>query len=281
MMGLEMIADTPEQQRHRRHYELEKSLADRLRRARREERKNLYSEVYDELYRSLPEHPGNLQKQNPEIAAASVRSSLRFIEPYLKPNSMFLEVGAGDAALSVSVAANVQKVYAIEVSAEKANKASMPTNMEFVITDGFSIPVPAGSIDVAFSNQVMEHLHPDDAAEQLTNIYRSLKPGAPYICLTPNYLNGPHDVSSYFDEVPTGFHLKEYTTTELAHLFRQVGFRKIGVMLSLKVRVIVVPAGLIRPLEFVLSKLPFRLRNAIGNRQPVEQLLGLRMIGYR
>jgi hypothetical protein len=99
--------------------------------------------------------------------------------------------------------------------------------------------------------------------------------------LTPNYLNGPHDVSSYFDQVPTGFHLKEYTTTELAQLFRQVGFRKIGIMLSLKVRVVVVPAGLVRPLEFVLSKLPFQLRNKIGNRQPVEQLLGLRLIGYR
>lgn len=276
-----MVTDTAKQQQRRRHYELEKKLATRLRSASSEERKGLYSAVYDELYRSLPEHPGNLQKQNPEIAAASVRSSLRFVEPYLKPDSVFLEVGAGDAALSVAIAASVQKVYAIEVSAEKANKQSMPENMEFVITDGFSIPVPAGSIDVAFSNQVMEHLHPDDAAEQLTNIYRSLVPGAPYICLTPNYLNGPHDVSSYFDREPTGFHLKEYTTTELAQLFRQVGFRKIRVMLSLKFRVVVLPAGLVRPLEFVLSKLPFRLRNAIGNRQPVEQLLGLRMIGYR
>jgi SAM-dependent methyltransferase len=276
-----MVADTPEQQQHRRHYELEKRLADRLRRATSEERKGLYSQVYDELYRSLPEHPGNLQKLNPEIAAASVRSSLRFVEPYLRPNSTFLEVGAGDAALSVAVANKVAKVYAIEVSAEKASEQTMPSNMEFVITDGFSIPVPPGSIDVAFSNQVMEHLHPDDALEQLSNIYRSLAPGAPYICLTPNYLNGPHDVSSYFDQEPTGFHLKEYTTTELATLFRRVGFRKIGVMLSLKFRVIVVPAGFIRPLEFVLGKLPFRLRNAIGNRQPVEQLLGLRLIGYR
>ncbi len=276
-----MVADTPEQQRRRRHYELEKQLADRLRRATSEERKGLYSQVYDELYRSLPEHPGNLQKLNPEIAAASVRSSLRFVEPYLRPNSTFLEVGAGDAALSVAVANQVAKVYAIEVSAEKASEQVMPSNMEFVITDGFSIPVPPASVDVAFSNQVMEHLHPDDAIEQLGNIYRSLAPGAPYICLTPNYLNGPHDVSSYFDQEPTGFHLKEYTTTELATLFRTVGFRKIGVMLSLKVRVVVVPAGFIRPLEFVLSKLPFRLRNAIGNRQPVEQLLGLRLIGYR
>jgi SAM-dependent methyltransferase len=276
-----MTADSIEQQQNRRHYELEKKLAARLRNAGRDERKGLYSEVYNELYRSLPEHPGNLQKYDPEATATSVRLSRRFIDPYLHPGSTFLEIGAGDAALAVALAADVAKVYAIEVSAEKASEQTIPSNMEFVITDGFSIPVPPGSIDVAFSNQVMEHLHPDDAEEQLTNIFRSLKPGSPYICLTPNYLNGPHDVSSYFDREPTGFHLKEYTTTELAHLFRQVGFRKIGVMLSLKFRVIIVPASVVRPLEFVLSKLPFRLRNAIGNRQPVEQLLGLRLIGFR
>jgi SAM-dependent methyltransferase len=276
-----MVADTLEQQQNRRHYELEKSLANQLRAANRDERRELYSRLYDELYRSLPEHPLHLQRHDPVATAASVHSSRRFIDPYLRPDSVFLEVGAGDAALSISVATDVAQVFAIEVSAEKANDRSIPVNMAFVITDGLGIPVPAGSIDVAFSNQVMEHLHPEDAKEQLQNIYRSLKPGAPYVCLTPNYLNGPHDVSSYFDREPTGFHLKEYTTTELAALFRAAGFRKIGVMFSMKFRVVVVPAGVVRPLEFVLSKLPFRLRNAIGDRQPVKQLLGLRLIGFR
>jgi hypothetical protein len=145
----------------------------------------------------------------------------------------------------------------------------------------FSVFRWAATVRWAFSNQVMEHLHPDDAKEQLQNIYRWLEPGAPYVCLTPNYLNGLHDVSSYFDREPTGFHLKEYTTGELAALFREVGFRKIGVMFSMKFRIVVVPAGAVRPLEFVLSKLPFRLRNAIGYRQPVKQLLGLRLIGFR
>jgi SAM-dependent methyltransferase len=276
-----MSAGQTVQEAHRRHYELEKQLANRLRAANRGQRKGLYSEVYDQLYRSLPEHPGNLQKRDAALTAANVRSSLRFITPYLRPDSTFLEIGAGDAALSIAVAERVAQVYAIEVSAEKASGQSIPANMDFVITDGLDIPVPTGSIDVAFSNQVMEHLHPEDARDQLQNIYWSLKPGAPYVCLTPNYLNGPHDVSSYFDREPTGFHLKEYTTGELAALFREVGFRKIGVMLSLKFRIVVVPAGMLRPLEFVLSKLPFRLRNAIGNRQPVEQLLGLRLIGFR
>lgn len=276
-----MVALQTTREAHRRHYELEKQLADRLRTASRDERKGLYSVVYDELYRSLPEHPGNVQKNDPAKTAASVRSALRFVSPYLRPDSTFLEIGAGDAALSIAVAEVVDKAYALEVTSEKANGKTLPANLDFIITDGFAIPVRDGSINVAFSNQVMEHLHPDDAEEQLTNIYHSLAPGAPYICLTPNYLSGPHDVSAYFDEVPTGFHLKEYTTTELATLFRKVGFRKVGVMFPFKARTVVVPAGFFRPLEFALGKLPFRLRNAIGKRPPVRQLLGLRVIGFR
>lgn len=266
---------------HRRHYELEKRLANRLRAADRDERRGLYSVVYDELYSSLPEHPGNLQKNDPAKTAASVRAALRFVDPYIHPNTTFLEVGAGDAALSIAVADRVTRVYAIEVTAEKANGKTMPENLDFVITDGFEIPVPEQSIDLAFSDQVMEHLHPDDAEEQLTNIYRSLKPGAPYICLTPNFLSGPHDVSAYFDEFPTGFHLKEYTTTELTGLLRRVGFRNVGVLMPLKFRTVAVPAVLFRPLEFALSRLPYRLRHAIGTRPPARQLLGLRIIGYR
>lgn len=269
------------QETHRRHYELEKRLANRLRTASRDERKGLYSIVYDELYSSLPEHPGNLQKNDPARTAASVRSALRFLTPYLHPNTKFLEIGAGDAALSIAVANRVAKAYALEVTAEKASGKELPENLDFILTDGFAIPVQDRSIDIAFSDQVMEHLHPDDAEEQLTNIYHALAPGAPYICLTPNYLSGPHDVSAFFDEVPTGFHLKEYTTTELAQLFRRVGFRNIGVMFPLNFRTVVIPARFFQPLEFILGKLPYRWRHAIGTRPPVRQLLGLRVIGFR
>jgi hypothetical protein len=31
----------------------------------------------------------------------------------------------------------------------------------------------------------MEHLHPEDAFEQLRNIIRALAPGGRYVCITP------------------------------------------------------------------------------------------------
>jgi len=92
----------------------------------------------------------------------------------------------------------------VEVSETISANSDTPENFELLITDGREIPVPDGTIDVAYSNQLMEHLHPDDAVEQVTNIFRSLAPGGVYICLTQHRLLGPADISANFDEVPTG-----------------------------------------------------------------------------
>ena len=105
----------------------------------------------------------------------------------------------------------MRQVYALDVSAEITSRVSLPSNFKLILSDGTSVPLPPESVDVAYSNQLMEHLHPDDALEQLQGIWRALRPGGVYICLTPNRVNGPHDISQYFDSVATGFHLKEYT----------------------------------------------------------------------
>lgn len=106
----------------------------------------------------------------------------------------FLEVGPGDCALSLEVARFAKQVYAVDVSSEIVKGFICPPNFRLVISDGSRVPVSPGSVNVAYSNQLMEHLHPDDAWEQLNNIYRALVPGGIYVCMTSNRLNGPHDV---------------------------------------------------------------------------------------
>ena len=54
---------TPEQIRE--HYEIEKKLASQLRDATREERRSLYSSLYDELFRRVPSHPQLTDKAGP------------------------------------------------------------------------------------------------------------------------------------------------------------------------------------------------------------------------
>lgn len=49
----------------REYYEIEKELANRLRYASKQERRYLYSSLYDELYRRVPLHPQLTRKLSP------------------------------------------------------------------------------------------------------------------------------------------------------------------------------------------------------------------------
>ncbi len=75
------------------------------------------------------------------------------------------------------------------------------------------------------------------------------------------WLNGPHDISKFFDEVATGFHLKEYTTSELSELFKKVGFSKVRVYIGAKEKYIGLPTFPIVLYETLLDKLPYRFIN--------------------
>ncbi len=270
---------TPEQIRQQ--YEVEKELSNRLRLATRAERRTLYATVYDELFTRVLDHPQLTRKASPEEKERAVQAQMCFLRPFLGPDVTFLEVGAGDCALSLEAAALTRQVYAVDVSDEITRNLAAPPNFRLVMSDGCSIPVPPGSANVAYSNQLMEHLHPDDAREQLQNLYASLAPGGVYCCVTPNRLNGPHDVSRGFDEVATGFHLKEYIITDLAQLFTQVGFSEIKVHYRVGRKYVGVPVTWLRPVEWALARLPTGLRRAISHTRLFRSLLTIRLSGRK
>src|SRR5215813_2443174 len=266
-------------ERIRDHYLIEKELAARLSAASKEERRHLYSAVYDELFERVPDHPQLSQKLNERLRRAEVRARLKLLQRYLHAETVYLEIGPGDCALAVEAARRVSRVFAVDVSRAIVSGILLLKNLELVISDGSSIPVPAASVNVAYSDQLMEHLHPDDAAEQLRNVYESLAPGGVYICITPNRLSGPHDVSRYFDEVATGFHLREYTVSELAQMFREAGFRNLRVLLGGKGTHISVPVSLIGNLERFLESLPAGLGRKLARQLPLRALLGAKLVG--
>src|SRR3972149_6384290 len=107
---------TPDQIRE--HYEIEKQLAHRLRNSTSEERRTLYTSLYDELFRSVPHHPQLTAKSSPEESAGKVAYELKHLQPFLKSDTIFLEIGPGDCALSFAVAKLVKTIYAIDVSEE-------------------------------------------------------------------------------------------------------------------------------------------------------------------
>ena len=261
------------------HYEIEKALATRLRESSREERRTLYASLYDELFQRVP----TLTAQ-PEWQVSSQNTTImtspqwRFLRRFLREDAVFLEIGAGDCMISLAAARFVKKVYALEVSEEITKSLTGPKNFELMLFDGCAIPLPAESVSIAYSHQVMEHLHPDDALEQLTNIYKTLTKQGIYICVTPNRLSGPHDISNRFDVVATGFHLKEYTNTELSNLFNQAGFSKVRVYAGALGMYMRCPLFLLRLLEGLLDRLPHRSGRVIAR---LSLLFNIRLVGVK
>ncbi len=271
---------TAEQIRH--HYEVERRLAKQLRSASREERRHLYSFLYEELFRLVPDHPQLRQKRSQERQRKNVKDKMNILQKLgLDKSKTYLEIGPGDCTLAFHVANFVDKAYAVDVSETITKASAVPSNFKLFLSDGCSIPVPDGSVDIVFSSHLMEHLHPDDAHEQLQNIYKSLAPAGVYLCITPNRLTGPHDISGYFDSEATGFHLKEYTITELSALFKEAGFSKLRMYIGGKgvyMRFPMFPAILC---ERILEHLPRKMARLLTKTYPLRILLGIRLIGVK
>ena len=263
----------------REFYLIEKESADRLRNSTREERKTLYSSCYDELFRRVPGHPQLMEEES--ARAAVIKQNLIMVGRFLRPSSRLLEVGSGDCGFAVEAAKRVRAVYAVDVSREIAGRRPLPANVSLLITDGSNISVPDGSVDVIFSSQLMEHLHPEDAVEQLGNIHRALAPGGVYLCVTPNALSGPHDVSRDFDDVPTGLHLKEYTVRELLILFRAAGFSRVRALAGARSFYREVPVSPLQVFERLLMKFPERPRKFLARFPVFRPLLGIKLIGFK
>jgi SAM-dependent methyltransferase len=266
----------------REHYHVEKELSNRLRFAPSDERRELYKSVYDELLRRVPTHPQATRRDaDPAVAAAAVAAQVEILAPFLRPESTFLEVGAGDCALAAAIAPRVGKVYAVDVSEEVTRGVALPAGVEVRLSGGTDIPVPAGSVDLVYSNQLMEHLHPDDALEQVRNIYDCLRPGGAYLCITPHRLTGPHDISAYFDDTPSGFHLKEYTISELVSLFSRIGFSSVRVLVGARGRFVSMRPVLAETLEAVLARLPVHTRRSLARRLHLNVVLGIRVLARK
>jgi SAM-dependent methyltransferase len=260
----------------RHHYETERALADRLRAASPEERAAVYGEVYDELFRAVPDHPQ--LSISPADRQQKVEEKLRLVGRFLSPDTALVELGPGDCAFSVAVSRRVRQVYAVDVSEVIVQAAEPVANVEVRLSDGVNIPVDTGAADVVYSDQLMEHLHPDDAAAQLREVRRVLHQGGRYVCVTPSRLSGPHDVSRAFDDVATGFHLREYDQRTLRSMLRGVGFSRVRFYVGGRGRYLPAPYPLLAAAEWVFSVLPLGLRRRLRGTMPALALFGVNAV---
>lgn len=262
----------------------ETELAERLRSASRAERMSLYGQVYDQYTKA---YPAAMPETVEDFMGPDIRYELAFAKRFVSRDMVVAEVGPGRCAFARALAEHCRLVYGIDVT-DLSPAGSMPANFEHVLTDGVHISLPDQSVDVVVSNQLMEHLHPDDAADQLQEIARILKVGGHYICITPNRLHGPHDSSARFDDLPcriedgsyvaNGFHLKEYTNLELCALFQAVGFREWRTYAGGRGKYLQVPVALMSFAEQACRRIPAKLRK---RSRLLRMLLGVRVVGQK
>lgn len=211
----------------REQLKVERELGERLRTAG--DTRGLYSAAYDEFLRRVPHHPA-ARKSDPAAPSELVGLQLRLLEPFLTSRTRFLEVGGGDCALPLALSRRLPRVIAIEAATDVAEGVPPAGNLEILVSDTPPYPLPDSSVDLAFSCHFIEHLRADDALLHLQEMRRLLAEGGHYVCVTPNRLWGPHDVSRYFSDVPVGLHLREYSHNELLGLFQEAGFRQCRVI---------------------------------------------------
>lgn len=252
--------------RLRHHYEVERELANKLRRSTREERTELFKTLYGELFERVTDHPRLTRRDTPESSERKVQSQLRLILSYLRPETVFLEFAPGDCRLAAAVAPKVQKVIGVDISDQRAQAESRPDNLELIVYDGYQLNLPDHSADVVFSYQFLEHLHPDDVDAHFALVSRLLKPGGVYVFDTPHRFSGPHDISRHFGSELVCFHFQEWTYREMRKLLTRHGFSRSQALRSGKP---VLSSALNRAhdaIEACIERLPLPLKRKLSTR---------------
>ena len=100
-----------------------------------------------------------------------------FIRPAFTLKSVFLQVGAGHFELALRAAGYVDRVYAVDApvpqDGRRLRQSKLPPNIVRVQKSTNGIPVPEGSVDVAFSAEL----------SALPAIHKTLAPGGVCFCV--------------------------------------------------------------------------------------------------
>lgn len=215
---------TPERIRH--HFEVERELAVQMRQSTRKERTELFKTLYTQLFERVPDHPRLTRRETPESSRRKVETQMRLLRPFLRKDCVFLEFAPGDCRLAAAVAKEAGSVIGVDISDQRSPGEQSPANLELIVYDGYELPVADATVDVLFSYQFLEHLHPEDVDAHFTLARRLLKPGGVYVFDTPHRYSGPHDVSRHFGNTLQCFHFQEWTYREMRRLLHKHGFAR-------------------------------------------------------
>jgi 2-polyprenyl-3-methyl-5-hydroxy-6-metoxy-1,4-benzoquinol methylase len=217
---------------------MESEIANRLMELDDRERQAYYGEAYNQIFASALASRGDDAIDQRFGADAYM---IGHIERQSAPGDRVLEVGCGCGYLSLEIARRGRNVNGVDVSSvaiaaaqQHASRLPRGSQVQFEVMNATELSFPDRSFAMAFSVEVLEHLHERDVLPHLREVARVLKPGGSYWLMTPNRLQGLSVGDRYgvhhhhHDEDETAdVHLKEWTYTELMPLLREAGFRRL------------------------------------------------------
>jgi cyclopropane fatty-acyl-phospholipid synthase-like methyltransferase len=233
---------------------LEAELTDRLLLSTPENRWSEFSDAYSRLFRELPWHRSIEQ-------AGDVRDHACWGQLLGKPKKI-LEIGSGGGGLIRDLARRGHQCHGAEITKERGRKyVSDGEGIEWLETDGVNLSrfVGENGFDAIVSDQVFEHLHPDDHLTHLSEARKVLRPGGRYILRAPHRSTGPHDLSEIFGLDDAVFlHLCEPTYTIAQSLCRQAGFDRVAAVLALRRFRFAFASSLFRKYQVLIERIEAR-----------------------
>jgi len=246
-------------------YLVEREIANRLRASTPDERRELYATMYEELFRRVPDHQRILDRDTPERSGKKTKTKLKFLRNFLTAADTFAEFAPGDCRLAFAVTRKASKVYGIDISDQRAAGDENPQNFELILYDGYELKELAdGSVDIFFSDQMIEHLHPDETKAHFHLVRQKLRDGGCYVFRIPHAMSGPHDVSRFFSYVAQGFHLKEWTFREIRDLTSECRMDRLTCFWFARGIRIRLPYAYFSTAELFLGELPPKYRRFIA-----------------
>jgi (2Fe-2S) ferredoxin/SAM-dependent methyltransferase len=146
----------------------------------------------------------------------------------LHPQQTVLDIGCGIGRMDEFVAPRVRSLIGVDVSGEMVAKATarlahLP-NVRFLEGDGFTLPVPDGSVGLIFSHIVLQHTPRHVTLSYLQDAFRALQPGGHFVFQMPEAVPGaPKD--------PPGddtFEMRFWREEDLRAALEKIGFRCLG-----------------------------------------------------
>lgn len=191
-----------------------------------------YDRIYDDIRRTMPAGPGGK------------KFSFGFVPDFIEnrkdlfQDRTVIDIGCGPGESTELISRYASFVYGLEYSSfilEEAKKEYRQIeNIEFLAIEGIRLPFGDGSIDLAYSNDVVEHLHPDDAFMHFQEVLRVLRNDGKYYFWTPGSNSGPHDFTQNFylkgfGVGPMASHIREYSFAEMIEILKEAGYRKVSI----------------------------------------------------